>query len=223
MLIAELTKLVCMDKSPRPSPGRPRGAEAASTELKSLDSLGLARWAAAAEAGGLSRRSAAQLAGVSKRHLQRLLAAHADDPAVQRDRLLSDAIRWEQQGARTLSEACSRAAEWMRSATNNPNADAKEVAAAFGATVAASHRLAEIGSRRAKRLTPEQQPKTQRFDLQGFLSSVADACAEVRQLPPDQQEAGWEALRERLRTDQQGQALEPIDVEVVPVNSVEPG
>lgn len=211
-----------MGTEDRRSTGRPRGQKAASEELARMSGVELARWGAAACAGGLTQRSAAKLAGVSRRHLQRLLAAHADDPAVQRDQLLADAIGWERQGARTLAEACSKAAEWMRSVSNNPNADTKEVAAAFGATVAASHRLAEVGSRRARRLQPQDQPQTQRFDLQGFLSTVASACAEVRQLPPDQQGQAFEQLHQQLRSDQQGQALEPIDVEALPVEPEPP-
>ena len=39
----------------------------------------------------------------------------------QGDRLLADAIGWEQQGARTLAEAASRATTWLRQATSSPN------------------------------------------------------------------------------------------------------
>jgi ParB-like chromosome segregation protein Spo0J len=170
----------------------------------------LARWGSAAMAGGLSQRSAAKLAGVSRRHLQRLLYAHADDPAVARDRLLADAIAWEQQGARTLAEAASRATSWLRQATSNPDADPKVVAAAFSATVAAGHRLSESGARRARRLAPTQPEQQGTFNHHQLLAAVAESCSQIRQLPAAEQERAFDALHQQLRGEQQ-----PIDVEVI--------
>jgi hypothetical protein len=164
----------------------------------------------------------ASLAGYTRRHLQRIIQAHAHDPLVRRHQLEAEALAWEREGGQALREATSRATNWLRQATSNPEADPREVGAALSAAVASGHRLAEAGARRAKRLAPAEQPQAQRFDLQGFLSSVASACAEVRQLPPDQQGQAFEQLHQQLKDDQQGQALEPIDVEAQAVEALEP-
>lgn len=199
----------------KPATGRPRLQPAAAPELEGIDTLGLARWTAAAASAGLSRSSAAQIAGVSRRTLQRTLRQHGADPVVARDLQLADAVRWEASGGRILEEAASRAVHWLRRCEAE-GADLRETGAALAATIQAGHRLSEAGSRRAKRLAPAKQPQPQRFDLQGFLSNLADACGQVRALPPEQQEAGWEALRERLRSDQQAQA-QPIDARVIDI------
>ena len=209
-----------MDRHQKPPTGRPRLQPAAAPELEGIDSLGLARWAAAAASAGLSRSSAAAISGTSRRTLQRALRQHGADPMVARDLQLGEGLKWESAGGRALEEATSRALQWLRTATADPEADSREVAAALSAAVASGHRLSEAGARRAKRLTPVEQPQGQRFDLEGFLGQIAAACQEVRQLPEAEQEVGWEQLRQQLKGDQQGQALEPIDVEPLPV---EPG
>ena len=162
----------------------------------------------------------ASLAGYTRRHLQRVIAAHAHDSLVQRHGLEAEALAWEREGGQALREATSRALGWLREASANPEADPREVAAALGATVQAGHRLTEAGARRAKRLQPIEQPQGARFDLEGFIASLADACGQVRALPPEQQEAGWEVLRERLKADQQ-QALDVVVVETPETIDVE--
>jgi hypothetical protein len=200
-----------MSRHQKHATGRPRLQPAAAPELEGIDSLGLARWAAAAASAGLSRSSAAAISGTSRRTLQRALRQHGADPMVARDLQLGEALKWEGQAGAALQEAVSRSLAWLREASANPETDARTMAAALGATVGSAHRLGEIGARRAKRLAPVEQPQGQRFDLEGFLGQIAQACSEVRQLPPEQQEAGWEQLRQQLKADQpQGQA---IDVE----------
>lgn len=200
-----------MDRHQKPATGRPRLQPAAAPELEGIDSLGLARWAAAAASAGLSRSSAAQIAGVSRRTLQRTLRQHGADSLVARDLQLADAVRWEASGGRILEEAASRAVHWLRRC-DAEGADLRETGAALAATIQAGHRLSEAGARRAKRLAPVEQPQGQRFDLEGFLGQIAAACQEVRQLPEAEQEVGWKRLRQQLKGDQQGQ---PIDVEVI--------
>jgi hypothetical protein len=200
--------------------GRPRGSDAAVPELQGADTLTLARWVAGATSGGISQRSAARLAGISVRHAQRLMDRHAGDGFVARDRLIGQALRWEQQGAEALAEATSRATNWLREASGNPEADPREVAAALGATVQAGHRLTEAGARRAKRLQPVEQPQGTRFDLEGFLSQIAAACNEVKALPESEQPAAYEALRQRLKADQE-QALDVVVVETLETIDVE--
>lgn len=135
-----------------------------------------------------------------------------------RDLQLADGLRWENRAGAALEEAVSRSLGWLRAASADPKTDVRELAAAMGATVSAAHRLGEAGARRARRLQPEQPQQQNRIDPQQLLSAVAEACAEVRALPPEQQEQGWERLREELRNDQQReQGLEPIDVEALPV------
>lgn len=208
-----------MGKDRQAITGRPRSGQAAIPELAQLQGLDLARWASGCISGGLTVSATASLAGYTRRHLQRIIQAHAHDPLVRRHQLEAEALEWEREGGQALREATSRALGWLREASANPEADAREVAAALGASIQAGHRLSEAGSRRAKRLAPVEQPQGQRFDLQGFLSSVASACAEVRQLPPDRQPEAFEALHQQLKADQP-HALEPIDVEALPV---EPG
>ena len=185
-------------------------------ELERMDGLQLARWGAAACAGGLTQGSAAKLAGVSRRHLQRLLAAHACDPFVARDSAMAQAVIWERQGGVALQEATSRALSWLREVSADAGAEPRVVAAALAASIQAGHRLNEAGSRRAKRLQPvAQQPNQNHFDLQGFLGQIALACEEVKALPPEQQEAGWEKLRAELKAEQQLEADDSvIDVEI---------
>lgn len=212
-----------MDRT-QPAPlGRPRSAEPAAPELQGASALDLARWGAAACAGGLTQRSAAKIAGISRRHLQRLLARHADDPLVARNRGLAEAVKWEQQGGAVLAEAASRAVHWLRRCESE-GADVRETAAALAATIQAGHRLSEAGSRRAKRLQPEALQMSQGFDLEGFLSQVAAACEAVRALPAEQQPAGWEALQQRLRAEPEPEPtdpLEPIDVDVLALEPVD--
>lgn len=184
----------------------------------------LARWGAAACAGGLTQRSAAKLAGVSRRHLQRLLAAHAADPLVQRDQALAAAIRWENQAGEALEEAVSRSLAWLRRCEAE-GADVKETAAALAATVGSAHRLGEAGSRRAKRLAPQQQLQQGRMDLSQTLAQLAEAAEHIRQLPEADRDAAWAGVRQQLHSNQQrgDDAEPPIDVEIVPANLVEPG
>jgi uncharacterized protein (DUF2267 family) len=99
--------------------------------------------------------------------------------------------------------------------TEDPESDPREVAAALGGTVSAAHRLTEAGSRRSKRLAPSDQPKAQKFDLQGFLTSVAGACEQVRQLPTDQQAAAFRTLHQELRLEEKSQEIDAINVEIV--------
>lgn len=75
--------------------------------------------------------------------------------------------------------------------------------------------MTEAGARRAKRLQPVEQPQAQRFDLEGFLDQIAAACNEVKTLPETEQPAAYEALRQRLKADQQ----QAIDVEVVTLDT----
>ncbi len=164
----------------------------------------------------------ASLAGYTRRHLQRVIQAHAHDPLVRRHQLEAEALEWEREGGHALREATSRATSWLRQATANPEPDTREVAAAFSAAVASSHRLAEAGSRRARRLQAIEQPQAQRFDLQGFLSSVASACAVVRQLPPDQQNQAFKELHQQLKTGQPSQSQKSIDVEAHAVEDLDP-
>ena len=210
-----------MNRHQKTPTGRPRGQQAAAPELENADSLTLARWGAAAASAGLTRSSAAQIAGISRRSLQRALRQHGADPLVARDLQLGEALKWESAGGRILEEAASRAVHWLRRCEAE-GADLRETGAALAATIQAGHRLSEAGARRAKRLAPVQQPQTQRFDLESFLSTVATACSEIRQqLPPDQQGQAFEQLHQQLRSDQQGQA-DPIDVEALPVEPEPP-
>jgi hypothetical protein len=165
----------------------------------------------------------AQLCGYTRRHLQRVIAAHGSDSLVQRHGLEAEALAWEREGGHALRKATSSALRWLREASANPETDPREVAAALGASIQAGHRLTEAGARRAKRLQPIEQPHGQRFDLEGFLGQIATACNKVKALPESQQPAAYEALREQLRSDQQeGQALEPIDVDVIEALGPEP-
>jgi hypothetical protein len=145
-----------------------------------------------------------------------MLRQHGADPLVARDLQLGEAIKWENAGGRALEEATSRALQWLRAATANAEADPREVAAALSAVVASSHRLSEAGSRRAKRLQPAEQLQAQRFDLQGFLEQVGQACSQVKALPEADQPAALAALRKQLNsnTEPHGQT-ELIDVEVI--------
>lgn len=145
----------------------------------------------------------ASLAGYTRRHLQRVIQAHAHDPLVRRHQLEAEALEWEREGGQALREATSRATSWLRQSTSNPEADPREVAAAFNAAVASGHRLGEAGARRAKRLAPVEQPQGQRFDLEGFLGQIAAACQGVRRLPEAEQEQGWLRLQAQLRVDQE--------------------
>lgn len=210
-----------MGKDRQAPTGRPRSGQAAIPELAQLQGLDLARWASGCISGGLTMGATASLAGYTRRHLQRIIQAHAHDPLVRRHQLEAEALEWEREGGQALREATSRALCWLREASANPETDAREVAAALGASIQAGHRLSEAGSRRAKRLAPVEQPQGQRFDLQGFLGQIAQACSEVRQLPEAEQEHGWEQLRRQLKAEQpQGEAL---DVEVQEVEALEPG
>jgi uncharacterized protein (DUF2267 family) len=204
-----------MSRHPKPPTGRPRGQQAAAPELDNADGLALARWGAAAASAGLSRSSAARVAGVSRRTLQRALRQNGADPLVARDLQLGEALKWESAGGRALEEATSRALNWLREVTEDPEADTREVAAALGASVSAAHRLTEAGSRRSKRLAPIDQPKAHQFDLQGFLTSVASACEQVRQLPIEHQTAAFETLHQNLYLEQQSTEIDAIDIEAV--------
>jgi hypothetical protein len=213
-----------MDRHAKPATGRPRSQEAAVPELQDATPLQLARWAAGAAAAGLTRSSAARVAGVTRRTLQRALAAHGADPLVARDLQLADGLRWENRAGAALEEAVSRSLAWLRSASADPEVDPREVAAALGATVQSAHRLGEAGARRSKRLQPQAPEQHNRLDHQQLLAAIGQACQTVRALPPELQEQGWERLREQLHGDQQqGQALEPIDVEAKPVEPEQPG
>lgn len=79
----------------------------------------------------------AQLCGYTRRHLQRVIAAHAHDPLVARHGLEAEALEWEREGGQALREATSRALGWLRKSSANPEADPREVAAALGASVQA--------------------------------------------------------------------------------------
>ena len=200
-----------MDRHPNSTSGRPRSHRAATPELVNASSLRLARWAAAAASAGLTRSSAAKVAGVTRRTLQRALAAHGADPLVVRDLQLGEALKWESAGGQALEEAVSRSMTWLRSVSSDPRADVRELVAALGATVAAAHRLTEAGSRRAKRLQPEKPQPQNQFDHQALLSAVAQACEEARTLPPGQQGQAFEAIHQQLCGNHQMS----IDVEVV--------
>ena len=140
-----------------------------------------------------------------------------------RDLQLADGLRWENRAGAALEEAVSRSLGWLRAASADPKTDVRELAAAMGATVSAAHRLGEAGARRSKRLQPQAPEQQSRFDHQQFLATVATACAEVRALPPEQQPAAFDRLHQQLHGDQQqGQALEPIDVEALPVLTYQP-
>ncbi len=162
----------------------------------------------------------AQLCGYTRRHLQRVIQAHAHDPLVRRHQLEAEALEWEREGGQALRESTNQALLWLRKASANPEADPREVAAALGATVQAGHRLTEAGARRAKRLQPVEQPQGTRFDLEGFLSQIAAACNEVKALPESEQPAAYEALHQRLKADQQ-QALDVVVVETLETIDVE--
>jgi len=200
-----------MGKDQQALSGRPRSGQAAIPELARLKGLDLARWASGCLSGGLTMGATAQLCGYTRRHLQRVIAAHAHDALVQRHQLEAEALEWEREGGQALREATSRALGWLREASADPGTDPREVAAALGASIQGGHRLTEAGARRAKRLQPVEQQQGQRFDLEGFLNQIAAACNEVKALPEAEQEGAYEALRQRLKADQP----QAIDVEVI--------
>lgn len=194
----------------KPTTGRPRLQPAAAPELQDADSLTLARWGAAAASAGLSRSSAAQIAGTSRRTLQRALRQHGADPLVARDLQLGEALKWETAGGRILEEAASRAVHWLRRCEAE-GADLRETGAALAATIQAGHRLSEAGARRARRLTPEQPQQQNRADIGALIEQLGQAAEAIRALPPDQRDGAWKRVREGLRPDQQ----QAIDVRVI--------
>lgn len=204
-----------MNRHQKTPTGRPRGQQAAAPELENADSLTLARWGAAAASAGLTRSSAAQIAGISRRSLQRALRQHGADPLVARDLQLGEALKWESAGGRILEEAASRAVHWLRRCEAE-GADLRETGAALAATIQAGHRLSEAGARRARRLQPEQPQQQNRADIGALIEQLAAAAESIKALPANQQDHAWATVRQQLRSDQQGQA-DPIDVAAVTV------
>jgi len=149
-------------------------------ELEGKSSLELARFAAGTMAGGASRTTVAKLTGRSRRRIVQLLEEHCDDAFVSRDRQLADALDLERAGASVLQEAAATALELMRSAQASESAGIKEVASTILAAISSGHRLAELGARKARRYQAPDPVKSEGFNLNVFLTNVAQTIKENR-------------------------------------------